>query len=1037
MKRIAVVLICMASALLYAQTPDPGIGGPFAVASMSYDFGPEAFDPPSFPDAVEVTGNVHYPADLAGGPYSVLLFLHGRHSSCYNPATSTTNISWPCTGSFEPIPSYEGYDYLAEHFAGLGYIVISVSANSISSTDNFVADYGMQARGELLQHHLDLWSEWNTVGGDPFGDTFVGKLDLSNIGTMGHSRGGEGVIFHALYNRSLGSPYGINAVITLAPVDFNRQILTGTPILNIAPYCDGDVSDLQGVHFYDDVRYAEADDEAPKHGLLLLGGNHNFFNTVWTPGLFPAGTADDWGFVDWTQNDDHCGTSSPGNGRMNPTTQRNALLAYSSAFFRFYIGNETDYAPILETEDILPPVSSTLDADEVFVSFHPSNRKKINLNSLTSEASETVNDLGGAAGASGLVTFDICGDDLGEQFCLDVGSSQEPHCKSGGITMPGLSQLRIEWNSAGDYFQNLLPEGFNDLSPFDAIQFRAANDFTTTTTTTDFLVQLEDADGNLSAVAVSDYSNVLFYPPGDIGTTLPRIMHNTVKIPLAAFTGVDMTSIVAVRLVYDAGSSDGILLSDILLSSNEILYFPPAAAFTSNTTSTCDGVVQFTDLSGFFPESWLWDFGDGSTSTEENPVYTYSENGFYTVTLTVENPAGMDVIAIPAYIEVNRPESPLTTPSFICEGDTAFITATPLSGGTILWTNEDGAEVGEGETIVYSAATDTTFFAQEIVESPLLSLGPEDNTFGGGGYFDGNDLRGIFFDVFSPFTLETVKVYADSPGERTIQVLNGEGGSVVHTATVFLTAGEQVVDLNFFMEPGLQYYIKVTGDLVDLFRINDGSPDYPYTVPGIAALTGSNVSGAEEDYYYFFFDWKIREQACQSLPATVPVVVNPLPVVAVSNDTTILEGSTVILEASGGGTYSWEPVLGLSNPFAASTEATPLITTTYVVTVTDVNGCSSVDSVTVTVSPQTGLDTTGFGRIQLYPNPANEWLIVKGLPDTPVIIHVYNILGLQVGTFSSNGNTATLPVQDLPAGSYVLRMIIGQAGYANAFVIQH
>ena len=104
----------------------------------------------------------------------------------------------------------------------------------------------MQARGELLQHHLDLWNDWNTVGGDPFGTMFVGKLDMDHIGTLGHSRGGEGVIFHALYNRSLGSPYGIDAVLTLAPVDFNRQTLTGIPLLNVAPYCDGDVSDLQG-----------------------------------------------------------------------------------------------------------------------------------------------------------------------------------------------------------------------------------------------------------------------------------------------------------------------------------------------------------------------------------------------------------------------------------------------------------------------------------------------------------------------------------------------------------------------------------------------------------------------------------------------------------------------------------------------------------------------------------------------------------------------------------------------------------------------
>ncbi|MCB0643817.1 MAG: PKD domain-containing protein, partial [Phaeodactylibacter sp.] len=45
---------------------------------------------------------------------------------------------------------------------------------------------------------------------------------------------------------------------------------------------------------------------------------------------------------------------------------------------------------------------------------------------------------------------------------------------------------------------------------------------------------------------------------------------------------------------------------------------------------------EFTDLTSD-AVSWLWDFGDGNTSTEENPVHTYAQDGTYTVTLTVEN----------------------------------------------------------------------------------------------------------------------------------------------------------------------------------------------------------------------------------------------------------------------------------------------------------------------------------------------------------------------------------------------------------------
>ena len=45
---------------------------------------------------------------------------------------------------------------------------------------------------------------------------------------------------------------------------------------------------------------------------------------------------------------------------------------------------------------------------------------------------------------------------------------------------------------------------------------------------------------------------------------------------------------------------------------------PPNADFAVNKTFTCDGTVQFTDLSTNVPYSWYWDFGDGNFSIAEN-----------------------------------------------------------------------------------------------------------------------------------------------------------------------------------------------------------------------------------------------------------------------------------------------------------------------------------------------------------------------------------------------------------------------------------
>ena len=84
-------------------------------------------------------------------------------------------------------------------------MVVSISANGINAYDNSVADRGALARAELIQYHLGLWKDYSTSGATPFGGLFVGALDLQNVGTMGHSRGGEGVVRHFLLNRALGS----------------------------------------------------------------------------------------------------------------------------------------------------------------------------------------------------------------------------------------------------------------------------------------------------------------------------------------------------------------------------------------------------------------------------------------------------------------------------------------------------------------------------------------------------------------------------------------------------------------------------------------------------------------------------------------------------------------------------------------------------------------------------------------------------------------------------------------------------------------
>ncbi len=70
---------------------------------------------------------------------------------------------------------------------------------------------------------------------------------------------------------------------------------------------------------------------------------------------------------------------------------------------------------------------------------------------------------------------------------------------------------------------------------------------------------------------------------------------------------------------------------------------PPVAAFSFTPAAPTTGTaVQFTDESTGAIDSWAWDFGDGGSSTEQNPSYTFTSAGAFTVALTVTNSGGAD-----------------------------------------------------------------------------------------------------------------------------------------------------------------------------------------------------------------------------------------------------------------------------------------------------------------------------------------------------------------------------------------------------------
>ncbi len=94
------------------------------------------------------------------------------------------------------------------------------------------------------------------------------------------------------------------------------------------------------------------------------------------------------------------------------------------------------------------------------------------------------------------------------------------------------------------------------------------------------------------------------------------------------------------------------------ISLQESTFVPAAVAdfFSDATEGDAPLTVYFTDLSEN-ATAWAWDFGDGGTSMEQNPSYTYTDPGVYTVTLVASNDAGADTLEVADLITVNEVNS--------------------------------------------------------------------------------------------------------------------------------------------------------------------------------------------------------------------------------------------------------------------------------------------------------------------------------------------------------------------------------------------
>lgn len=115
-----------------------------------------------------------------------------------------------------------------------------------------------------------------------------------------------------------------------------------------------------------------------------------------------------------------------------------------------------------------------------------------------------------------------------------------------------------------------------------------------------------------------------------------------------------------VMLIVDAGATYN-HCTDTMFMPAGIHVREPIARFSSPDLYSCaPSIVQFTD-SSIDTDSYLWDFGDSSTSTNANPTHIYNNPGIYTVTLIASTNVGcVDTLTIPQYVRVLGPVTKFT-----------------------------------------------------------------------------------------------------------------------------------------------------------------------------------------------------------------------------------------------------------------------------------------------------------------------------------------------------------------------------------------
>ncbi|WMJ74929.1 gliding motility-associated C-terminal domain-containing protein [Cytophagaceae bacterium ABcell3] len=377
---------------------------------------------------------------------------------------------------------------------------------------------------------------------------------------------------------------------------------------------------------------------------------------------------------------------------------------------------------------------------------------------------------------------------------------------------------------------------------------------------------------------------------------------------------------------------------------------PVPVADAGDDQVSCQGVpVQLNATGG---DTYSWSPAESlSDASVADPEATPQETTTYTVIVTDENGCSSsdEVTVTIEQIEVNAGED-----QTICFGDSVQFEAT---GGTSYTWNHEETLSDANVSNPYASPETTTKYVVTITDKdgcmntdtltvtvnqlPMVDAGDDQEVCNGlsaqlSGAGDG-DLLWAPEETLSATDIENPVATTSQTTVYTLTVTDANGCQNTDSVTV---------NVDYIEVDAGEDQVICFGDSAQLEA--SGGETYSWTPAG--SLNNAEIANPVADptettqYIVTITD----AEGCVNMDS-ITVQVNPVPVADAGDDQVSCQGVPVQLNATGGDTYSWSPAESLSDASVADPEATPQETTTYTVTVTDENGCSSSDEVTVTI----------------------------------------------------------------------------------------